>query len=69
MGKLNRRDFLKAAATGAGALTLGALLDACGQALPTPEPAVPTQAPVLESSPTAEPPAVRNRLRICPILS
>ena len=35
MGKFTRRDFLKVAAAGAGALTLGAILDACGQALPT----------------------------------
>jgi uncharacterized protein (DUF362 family) len=40
MAKLSRRDFLKAAATGAGALTLGALLDACGQARPATIPPV-----------------------------
>jgi uncharacterized protein (DUF362 family) len=35
MGKLSRRDFLKASAIGAGAITLGTLMDACGQTLPT----------------------------------
>jgi uncharacterized protein (DUF362 family) len=35
MAKLTRRDFLKTAAAGAGALTVGALLDACAQALPS----------------------------------
>jgi uncharacterized protein (DUF362 family) len=35
MGKLSRRDFLKTTAAGVGALTLGAILDACGQAIPT----------------------------------
>ena len=35
MGKLTRRDFLKIAAAGTGAMTMGAFLDACGQMLPT----------------------------------
>jgi uncharacterized protein (DUF362 family) len=35
MAKISRRDFLKAAAAGAGAVTLSAFLDACGQKLPT----------------------------------
>ena len=35
MAKLTRRDFLKTTALGVGAITLGAVLDACGQALPT----------------------------------
>jgi len=35
MGKLSRRDFLKIAAAGAGAMTLSAILDACRQTLPT----------------------------------
>ena len=43
MTKLSRRDFLKAAATGAGALTLGAFLDACSQVLSPTSPA--TQPP------------------------
>ncbi len=38
MGKMSRRDFLKAAAASAGAFTLSAFLDACGQSLPTPVP-------------------------------
>jgi uncharacterized protein (DUF362 family) len=38
MGKLTRRDFLKAAAAGAGAMTLSALLEACGKVLPTSAP-------------------------------
>jgi uncharacterized protein (DUF362 family) len=42
MRKLTRRDFLKAAAAGAGALTLGTLLDGCSKALPT---ALPTSVP------------------------
>ncbi|HEX7542146.1 MAG TPA: DUF362 domain-containing protein [Anaerolineales bacterium] len=34
MSKLSRRDFLKVAVAGAGAMSLGAILDACGQAFP-----------------------------------
>jgi len=45
MGKLTRRDFLKAAAAGAGAMTLSAFLEACGKVLPTSIPAADTQAP------------------------
>jgi len=45
MGKLTRRDFLKAAAAGAGAMTLSAFLEACGKVLPTSVPATNTQAP------------------------
>jgi uncharacterized protein (DUF362 family) len=45
MGKLTRRDFLKAAAAGAGAMTLSAFLEACGKVLPTSLPATSTQAP------------------------
>src|SRR5512137_1586385 len=33
-GKLSRRDFLRATLTGAGLLSLDALLDACGKVLP-----------------------------------
>jgi uncharacterized protein (DUF362 family) len=62
MSKLTRRDFLKTAATGAGALTLGAFLDACSQVLSTTPPAThaPTAAPFQPSvtpfSPTAAAP-------------
>ncbi len=35
MGKYSRRNFLKVAAVGVGAVTLGSVLDACGQATPT----------------------------------
>jgi uncharacterized protein (DUF362 family)/predicted small lipoprotein YifL len=35
MGKISRRDFLKAAAASAGAITLSTFLDACGRVLPT----------------------------------
>jgi uncharacterized protein (DUF362 family) len=35
MGKFSRRDFLKAAAAGMGAMTLSAFLEACGKVLPT----------------------------------
>jgi uncharacterized protein (DUF362 family) len=38
MGKYSRRDFLKMAAAGAGIVTLNAVLDACGQILPTTSP-------------------------------
>lgn len=38
MGKLSRRDFLKVTAAGAGAVTLGAFLDACQQIVPVPAP-------------------------------
>jgi uncharacterized protein (DUF362 family) len=34
MGKLSRREFIKIAAAGAGAMTLGAILDACRKTLP-----------------------------------
>jgi uncharacterized protein (DUF362 family) len=59
MAKLSRRDFLRATVTGAGILTLDALLDACGQALPTSLPegntptAPPTQQPATDPPPTA----------------
>src|SRR5512136_2277262 len=39
-GKLSRRDFLRATLTGAGLLSLEALLDACGQVLPENPPPV-----------------------------
>ncbi len=47
-GKLSRRDFLKTTLTGAGILSLDALLDACGQAIPTSLP--------LANTPAASPP-------------
>lgn len=40
MAKISRRDFLKAAAAGAGAVTLSAFLEACGQVLPSAVPPV-----------------------------
>jgi uncharacterized protein (DUF362 family) len=58
MSKLTRRDFLKKAAAGAGALSLGAFLDACSQVLSPTQPA--TQAPVptpIQPSATSIPPA------------
>ncbi|MGA2503694.1 MAG: DUF362 domain-containing protein [Anaerolineales bacterium] len=45
MGKFTRRDFLKAAAAGAGAMTLSAFLEACGRVLPTSVLPVETKAP------------------------
>jgi len=55
MSKLTRRDFLKTAALGTGALTLGAFLDACGRALATASPATPppTTAPLGSTVPPA----------------
>ena len=54
MSRLTRRDFLKTAAAGAGALTLGAILDACSQVLsPT---LTATQAPApTQMQPSATP--------------
>jgi uncharacterized protein (DUF362 family) len=45
MGKLTRRDFLKATAASAGAMTLTAFLEACGKLLPTSIPPSDTKAP------------------------
>jgi uncharacterized protein (DUF362 family) len=45
MSKLSRRDFLKTTAAGVGALTLGAILDACGQVIPTVLPSTNTPLP------------------------
>jgi uncharacterized protein (DUF362 family) len=63
MTKLSRRDFLKAAATGAGALTLGAFLDACSQVLSPTSPATqpPSAAPVTPTSPTGSATATVSR--------
>ncbi len=36
MSKISRRDFLKTAAAGVGALSLGTLLEACGKQVPEP---------------------------------
>ncbi len=47
MSKFSRRDFLKTAATGAGALTLGAFLDACSQVLPPVTPVTQPPGPAL----------------------
>jgi uncharacterized protein (DUF362 family) len=44
MSKLSRRDFLKTTATGVGALSLAAILEACGTELPST--ASPTATPV-----------------------
>ena len=54
MGKLSRRDFLKIAAAGAGSMTLGAFLDACGRVLPTSSPSAdtPTSSTKQPASPT-----------------
>jgi uncharacterized protein (DUF362 family) len=57
MGKLTRRDFLKAAAVGAGAMTLSAFLEACGKVLSTTIPPAKTQAPLTQQitqSPSAQ---------------
>jgi len=52
MTKLTRRDFLKMGAAGAGALTLGELLAACGQALsPAAPPAEASRLPAAQISP------------------
>ncbi len=53
MSKLTRRDFLKTAASGAGALTLGAFLDACSQVISPTAPA--THPPAPTSMPLAQP--------------
>lgn len=60
MAKLSRRDFLKSTVAGVGALTLGAILDACGQVQPSSLPQTnpsgtsleqPTQAQLSSASP------------------
>ncbi len=60
MAKLTRRDFLKTAAAGAGALTLGAFLDACGQVLTPALPATQTlaAAPAQPAAPSATAPGI-----------
>jgi uncharacterized protein (DUF362 family) len=54
MTKLSRRDFLKSAVAGMGALAVGALLDACSAALPSPPASTSTPSPTPEL-PTAKP--------------
>jgi len=54
MPRLSRRDFLKTTAAGAGALAVGALLDACGATLPLPPATTSPQYPSPEL-PTAKP--------------
>ena len=49
MSKLSRRDFLKTTSLGIGALSLGALLEACGT-LP-PEPAISSATPIPSPTP------------------
>ncbi len=57
MSKLTRRDFLKTTVAGAGALSLGAILEACSKLLPAPTTSTetPTQPPqaASETSPAA----------------
>jgi uncharacterized protein (DUF362 family) len=50
MGKFTRRDFLRAAAAGAGAMTLSAFLEACGKVLS------PSISPTQALSPSTEQP-------------
>ena len=65
MSKLTRRDFIKTAATGAGAFTLGAFLDACSQVLSPPPPAtlppVPTQLPPAQPATPVSPTATASQ--------
>ena len=63
MAKLTRRDFIKAAAASAGALTLGTLLDACAKALPSTLPAsAPSEAAPQASMPAEGPTATTGPL-------
>ena len=55
MGKYSRRNFLKVAAVGAGALTLGSILDACGQTSPTSIPSTDTALPSTQQPATLSP--------------
>ena len=55
MGKYSRRNFLKVAAVGAGALTLGSILDACGQTSPTSIPPTDTALPSTQQPATLSP--------------
>jgi len=55
MAKLTRRDFLKTTALGVGAITLGAVLDACGQALLTEMSPTNTPLPATDLPPTTAP--------------
>jgi hypothetical protein len=58
MPKISHRDFLKTAAAGVGALSLGSLLEACGKELPE---RTPTPAPSPSASPS-HPPALSDTL-------
>ena len=66
MSKLTRRDFLKSATFGAGALTLGVFLDACSQVLSTASPA--TQPPGAATTQPAAPSA-SSTATVAPALS
>jgi uncharacterized protein (DUF362 family) len=56
MSDLSRRDFLKIAVAGAGVVTLGAFLDACGHQPPTPNtPGLSTSTTIQSNSPLPTP--------------
>jgi uncharacterized protein (DUF362 family) len=57
MGKFTRRDFLRAVAAGAGAVTLSAFLEACGKVLSTTLPPANTQVPATRESTKSSTPA------------
>ncbi|MGA2490105.1 MAG: DUF362 domain-containing protein, partial [Anaerolineales bacterium] len=65
MGKLSRRDFLKTTITGVGALSLGAILEACGKVLPEPTSSTNTPFPSQEQ-PTVPSPSPTNTLPAAP---
>jgi uncharacterized protein (DUF362 family) len=62
MDRLSRRDFLKMAAAGAGAITLNAVLDACGQVLPTSVPSSESPIPSVQQPTPASPSATDTLL-------
>jgi len=55
MSRLTRRDFLRTALLGAGAVTLGSFLEACGKALATPAAATRVPAAASATVPSAGP--------------
>jgi uncharacterized protein (DUF362 family) len=55
VSKLSRRDFLKTTAAGMGALTMGAILDACGAVLPVPQPSTSIPSPSPKQSSAGSP--------------
>ncbi len=61
MSKLSRRDFLKATAAGVGALSLSAILEACGAEPPKPTASTATPFPS-PKQPSAIPPAPTDTL-------